>query len=800
MTSHRFNRARKAGLAAIAVAALALAAPLGSTAATAMDAVDGLPSIGDSLFSGIGNTGYDALNYDVDLQYFEDGTVSATTTMTASASAPLRSFSLDFEGMLVDSVTVNGEATTFSRIVDPSAISFKLLITPVTPVPAGEFTVEVKYSGTPTTHVDPDGSFEGWVPTPDGATALGQPVGTMTWIPSNNTPADKATYDFAFTIPTKINGQDAAAVGNGELISHDANDDGTTTWVWKQQRQMSTMATMVSIGNYVMYESEVELTSGQMIPEWSFVDVSITPTIQNTINTRRGQLEGIIQFLETKYGPYPGGSTGIVVDVTNLGYALETQDRSYFERNVSESTLVHELAHQWFGDAVTPRDWNSIWVSEGMATYASNMYSQEVNGGTSTLDNQHSAWQQTAATSSRWATPTGAMTDPADLFNWQVYNRGAMTYEALKQALTPEVFDELLIEWNARNTGTSQTTTEFRALAEELSGKDLEAFFQDWIFDADKPAWPVTWDLSLGSNPATGEVAPGESVTYTLTAASTGKLPLTGGTATVDVASLLESASIDASTLTAGLSLDGGVLTWAVPETALGEVSTAEFTALIGVRSHDAEITVSTSTQNLGVTLGETSVTHTTPKLPAVTESDLSESARGGLVVPAKATPGDTIELTLPSDDYAGEQLSTLMFSAPRDLGATAVNGATLTVTVPADAPLGAHRLAVVSAQNELIGWGDIALAPANSVPPVEPTDPADPVQPTEPGGDVSPKTPSNEALASTGGLSLTPLLFGGVGVVALAGLLLVAGAARNKRRNAVTSVATDSGSNASQY
>lgn len=702
-------------------ASLALTAPLGlalgSSAVQAAEPIDGGQSIGDSLFTGIGNTGYDVSHYDVQLRYIADGSITATTTITAQAPEALRSFSLDFEGLTVDSVLVNGNAAAFTRTEDPETSAYKLIITPAAPVAAGEFTVAVSYSGTPVTHTDPDGSPEGWVPTSDGATALGQPVGTMTWIPSNNTPADKATFDFAITIPTQIGGKDAAAASNGELISRTPSGDGSeTTWVWQQQKQMATMVTMLSIGNYDVHESTVTLTDGRVIPEWSFVDSSVRQTLKDTIATRRGQIQGMIQFLETKYGPYPGNSTGLVFDVTSLGYALETQDRSYFEGNVSVSTLVHELAHQWFGDEVSPADWNSIWISEGMATYSSAMYAEEVQGSpTTTATTYYNSWNTTAATHARWTIPPGAMADPADLFGWQVYNRGAMTFQALKQALTPPVYNELIKTWIADNAGTSQTTTEFRALAEQISGRDLGAFFQDWIFDADKPAWQATLDLALASDPAGDQVPVGSDVTYTLSALNTGKVPAVGSVVSVDLSALPSGVVVDAATLPAELSLAGDHLTWAVPETGVGATATASFVAHIGERAHGAAFEVAARADTLGVTCTSCSVAHSTAALPPITEDDLTDETRGGVEVPATANPGQTIAVILPSDAYDGETFSGVLFSDPIELGGGPVVGNTFAVTIPADAEVRSHKLAIRSAVGELIGWGDLEVAAAPS-------------------------------------------------------------------------------------
>lgn len=812
----RARRTALAGVAAAALTALAVSSPIGLPAAQADAApIDGAPSIGDSLFAGIGNGGYDVTHYDVKMRYQTDNTITATTTITAKAAVPLKSFTLDFEGLNVDSVKVNGADAAFTRNSDPSIDSYKLRVAPAVPVAAGDFSVEVAYSGTPSTHTDPDGSKEGWVKTADGATALGQPIGTMTWIPSNNTPADKATYDLAFTIPTQIGGVDAAAVSNGELVSKTpVNGGAETTWAWKQDRPMSTMATMVSIGKYLSYEAPITLSSGRTIPEWSFVDPAVTTANQTTIQTRRGQIEGILNFLESKYGPYPGGSTGIVVDITSLGYALETQDRPYFERSVSLGTLVHEFAHQWFGDAISPADWNSIWLSEGMATYASGMYTEEVSGGAKTADTYFNTWKNTADASPNWGVPPGGMTDPAELFDWQVYTRGAMTYEALKQTLTPPVFAELLKEWNARNTGTSKTTADFHALAEEVSGKDLDAFFQDWIFDADKPAWPATWSLALTSDPAAGQIAAGDSVTYTLTAKNTGKVALTGRTATVDVAALLKRGAIDSAALPAGLALSGTTLTWTVPETAAGADATVEFTGKLKPTAHGVSIPVTAKSDSLGFTCTACTVTHTTQALPEVTEADLTDENRGGVEAPATAKQGETITVQLGTGDYDAEPVTGTLFSDPVDLGSPTVGDGSIDLTIPANAEVRAHKLAITSDTGVLIGWAPIEVQKAGDSTATAGSDGTSAAGGSDTGANGSSAADGAGANASaaasgsstagassnanangtsgadgtglptTGGAALTPILIAG-GAVILLGAIVLAFAAARRRKNA---------------
>ncbi|MFF2051000.1 M1 family aminopeptidase [Leifsonia sp. NPDC058194] len=760
-------------LAAVAVTALLGASQITlASAAVAVDGTPGATSIGDSLFRGIGNGGYDVKHYDAALAFNADKTITATTVISATATQALSSFSLDFEGLTVSSVLVNGSPAAFTRTSDPSISSYKLIVTPAATV-TGDFTVAVAYSGTPVTHVDPDGSSEGWVSTSDGATALGQPVGNMTWLPSNNTPADKATYDITIDAPTTIDGVSAAAVSNGELVAKTVSGDGTrTSWHWRQSRPMATELAMITIGKYLVYESDIALAvSGRTIHEWTFVDPAVSTSNQATIQTRRAALPEILNYLESKYGAYPGGSTGFVVDITTLGYALETQDRPYFERSVSASTFIHELAHQWFGDSVTPADWNSIWLNEGPATFIPTQYNQDHGSTTTTASSLFNTWNTTAASNARWGIPPAAMTDPADLFDWQVYTRGAMTLEALRQSVGQSAFDDIMKTWVQRYAGQSKTTADFVALAEELSGRDLGAFFQDWLFDADKPAWPSTWTLGLASDPVDGGVAPEQEITYTLTAANTGQIALTGATATVDLADVLDDAAIDTSALPAGLALSGTTLTWSVPDTAVGGSATTAFTAVVSKTSSGGSLVATATVGALGSTCTTCSSTLTTPVIPGpepITEDDLTDETRGPVRVPATAVPGGVVHVTLLDGANEGETVTPVLFSTPRPLATAVVEGGAFSVTIPADAALGAHKLAIVDAQGALIGWDDLTLVAAAG--------PADP--------ETSPAATGSDALASTGSSVTLPLgIAGGVLLAGVAALIVAAWRRRSATR-----------------
>ncbi len=463
--------ARGAVVVALAVllsgaAAPAVAQPAGGCTAQA--------SGGDPYFPCAGNRGYDVRHYDLDLDYTPSTKVlNARAIIAATASERLTSFNLDLRDLTVESVSVNGAPTTFAKQAG------ELVVTPPRPLVARlPFVVTVKYNGTMGQPTDNTGALYGWVAFDDGAFVANEPEGASTWYPVNDVPYDKATYTFAITVP-----EGTVGVANGKLLSQ-RTTGGKTTYRWASLEPMASYLSMAASGNY-------DLTTGtgpHGLPIVNAVDKDFSADQKAEIAGVLNQQPEMIGFFETQFGRYPYGSFGAVVDDDEApGYALENQTRPIYSGPPDDDTVAHELAHQWLGDKVTPKQWKDIWLNEGFAAYSEWLWREHL--GESTPATEFAAQYARPAGSAFWQTKPG---DPGaeNLFASAVYNRGAMTLYAVRLAVGDATFAKVLREWAGRDQNRPATTADFITLAERVSGKQLDDLFQTWLYTPGKPADP----------------------------------------------------------------------------------------------------------------------------------------------------------------------------------------------------------------------------------------------------------------------------------------------------------------------
>lgn len=436
--------------------------------------VEGSSGIGDPSFPNLGNGGYDVQHYTITLGVDPPAnTVEGLVTISAIASESLSSFNLDFRDLTVDSITVNEAVAEFSRNDD------ELTIRPAQPLAKDQpFTVEVKYHGSPGMITIQAGGFRmGWAHSESGAINVwGEPDAASTWFPSNNHPRDKATYRFEITVPEPWM---VAATGT---LRETKEDGAQITYIWEMDKPMATYLASINIDRYELITQNGP--EGTRIRNYFPIDFPAPQRVQFSI------LPAAMDFFDDLFGPYPFEEYGVVV-AEDKGYceemiiALETQSMSLHCPFMSfESVIVHELAHQWFGNSVSLESWRDIWLKEGIATYAEWLW-QSKNDPTA-LKTIARNWQSNFFDT---ALPV-ASPNTSNLYTDETYIGGALVFHALRLEVGDESFFEILQTYADRYHAGNAGTDEFIALAEEVSGEDLKPFFDTWLFSNRMPDLP----------------------------------------------------------------------------------------------------------------------------------------------------------------------------------------------------------------------------------------------------------------------------------------------------------------------
>ncbi|MEU6259107.1 M1 family metallopeptidase [Streptomyces sp. NPDC047043] len=445
-------------------------------ALTACGGVHGTPGgsgVHDPYFPKSGNGGYDVSHYDLKLDYTpgDKPRLTGIATLTARATKDLSAFDLDLEGLDVDEVTVEGKRARFNRAGQ------ELTVRPHDDLDEDEtFRVTVRYSGTPKTITDPDGSKEGWLRTADGALALGEPTGSMAWFPGNNHPSDKASYDIAVTVPKGLQ-----AVSNGELTGETSSGD-RTTFSWHTAKPMASYVATVAVGHYRISRSTV---GKDRLPVYVAVDPAQVKASRKVL----AKIPEIMDWEETNFGPYPFSSTGAIVDrPEDAEYALETQTRPVFPGAPDTGTLVHELAHQWYGNSVTPKTWRDMWLNEGFATYAEWLWDEDHDGDScrQTFEALYDHGEDDYP--DLWSFPPGKPSGAAHISDDPVYVRGAMVLHKIRQKVGDDTFYDIIQGWAAAHRHGNADTADFTAFVEKKApDKDFGGIWKDWLYGDGKP-------------------------------------------------------------------------------------------------------------------------------------------------------------------------------------------------------------------------------------------------------------------------------------------------------------------------
>jgi aminopeptidase N len=441
----------------------------------------GDPGLDDPYFPDLGNGGYDVDHYGLDLTWAPATShLDATATVDATATEDLASFNLDFEGFELETVLVDGVSSEAERD------GRELVVTPAEAIEAGQpFEVTVTYSGDPEVHGSVAAPTDlGWSTTPSGYSfVLGEPDGASAWFPSNDHPSDKATYTFNVTVPRGVE------VGaNGVLAERTDLDAQQTTWRWEMAQPMASYLATVVTGDFTIVEDETR----EGLPVRHFFPPRSTDAATHDF----GRTPEMIEHFQSLFGPYPFDAYGVVVIPRELGVALETQTLSLFGTDFvtgdreTEGIAAHELAHQWFGNSVTPSTWRDLWLNEGFATYAEYLWLEHTDPGVD-LDRLLGEVREDVLEYLE-DVQVGPPGDPGveTLFEVPVYYGGGLALHALRRTVGDEAFFEILRTWTDRHAYGNASSRDFVELSEEISGLDLEGFFETWLGAVKPPELP----------------------------------------------------------------------------------------------------------------------------------------------------------------------------------------------------------------------------------------------------------------------------------------------------------------------
>jgi hypothetical protein len=522
------------------------------------------------------------LVYDAPTNTFLAGTYA---DQTIRATQCLTDFSFDFErhndfvdpdqpfvtgpDMTVSSVTVNGQPATFAFVQptypgdpngqndpDPAAHAAsnsnpvsatnpnppacaprsnaaadqgvqcpanKLMVTPAAPVPSGQtVTVRINYSGRPGVHEDGDGSQEGWFRNgTDGSFVTTEPMGTMSWLPLNNHPTAKPTYDF-----TTITNPDRTAISNGALVSNvvktadpEFADHDSITWKWHSPEPVANYLVENSVGTYdngYVNDPGYSPQTGAKVVDgilfYQFQSHGIPDARKATNKVIMDQQADITRFQSTFNGPFPFSTNGVIVGIPDAGFEEEMQTKITFQNSsISTPTFHHENMHQWWGDNVAESLFRFTFLKEGMAVVGSSLATAR-NAGRAAGPEGSPAYQAAfdnsliAAFNQRYNsvgtfwTQAPSNANPNTLFNQSfTYNRPATSYLALRQILGSARWIELLKatqrDFGGGNISEAQMEAQYKKFLPNQSPAclaRLDQFFTQW--------WDTSYPAGGGAN------------------------------------------------------------------------------------------------------------------------------------------------------------------------------------------------------------------------------------------------------------------------------------------------------------
>ena len=449
--------------------------------------------------------GVDALSYDVEVGVGRVDHFAGRVTMRVLAEDDAPLLPLDLTGLRVDGVSVEGSRAPFEHVDGVVRI-------PLMQASAGDtVSVEIRYSGVPDDALALQENVHGNL----GAFVDNWPNRTRFWLPTIDHPADKATVDYLIHAPAEWQ-----VIANGAQVGEPTPtpagalgpaDEPRRSWRWS-------VGVPISTYNMVFGATEMEVRSVGtaacgLAPasrrDDGCVDVTywVFPEDLDKAEASFGRAAEMVDYFTATIGPYPFEKLANVQSSTRFGGMENASAIFYSEQAIAsgrsiEGTVSHEIAHQWFGDAVTEASWHHLWLSEGFATYFGALYFEYADGIADFRDRMEQSRQRIITTPDA----ERPVVDPEErslfaLLNANNYPKGGWVLHMLRGILGDEAFFAGIKSYYGSNVHSAVLTEDFQRAMEEVSGRDLEWFFRQWIHSPGYPVFDVShsWDAATGT-------------------------------------------------------------------------------------------------------------------------------------------------------------------------------------------------------------------------------------------------------------------------------------------------------------
>lgn len=437
-------------------------------------------------------------NASVDIQHYEFDITLSDNSDQLTGKAKIRFVTLketstlllnlvketaDKKGMTVTGVLDGNQPISFTHNNDSLRISFG------SKIPAGTTKeVEVMYSGIPKDGlIIANNKYKH-----RGFFADHWPDRAHHWLPCVDHPADKATVDFAVTAPDHFQ-----VVANGVQVEETSLGNGQKLTRYSETTALPTKVMVIGVADFAVQLSAMV----DCIPVYSW----IYPEDKDKGFYDYALAAEILPFFIKNVGPYGYKKLANVQSKTRFGGLENANTIFYYENSVtgnrkSESLLAHEIAHQWFGNMATEKEWAHIWLSEGFATYMTILYMENTYGKDTATKMLLDDRTQTIAYSKQRMRPVvdSSVTDYMQLLNANSYQKGGWVLHMLRQQLGDSSFWKSIRTYYGRYAGKNASTEDLKKVFEEVSGKNLSAFFTQWLYTAGQPQLDIAYKYDAG--------------------------------------------------------------------------------------------------------------------------------------------------------------------------------------------------------------------------------------------------------------------------------------------------------------